>query len=170
MSTEDQNVTPSELILYRTEDSRTRIQVRLESGSVWLTQAQMSELYEVTIKTVSEHLQNIYAEGELEPERTIRNLRVVQIEGSRSVRRSVDHYHLSAILAVGYRVRSARGTQFRQWATAQLSDLIVKGFVMDDARLKDPAANDYFDELIARIARYAPRRSGSTRRSATSSP
>jgi len=151
MSTEDQNVTPSELILYRTEDARTRIQVRLESGSVWLTQAQMSELYEVTIKTVSEHLQNIYAEGELEPERTIRNLRIVQIEGSRSVRRPVDHYHLSAILAVGYRVRSARGTQFRQWATAQLSDLIVKGFVMDDARLKDPTANDYFDELLARI-------------------
>ena len=151
MSTEDQNVTPSELILYRTEDARTRIQVRLESGSVWLTQAQMSELYEVTIKTVSEHLENIYAEGELEPERTIRNLRIVQIEGSRSVRRPVDHYHLSAILAVGYRVRSARGTQFRQWATAQLSDLIVKGFVMDDARLKDPTANDYFDELLARI-------------------
>lgn len=151
MSTEDQNVTPSELILYRTEDAQTRIQVRLESGSVWLTQAQMSELYEVTIKTVSEHLQNIYAEGELEPERTIRNLRIVQIEGSRSVRRPVDHYHLSAILAVGYRVRSARGTQFRQWATAQLSDLIVKGFVMDDARLKDPAENDHFDELLARI-------------------
>lgn len=151
MSTEDENAARSELILYRTEDAKTRVHVRLESGSVWLTQAQMSALYEVTIKTVSEHLQNIYAEGELEAERTIRNLRIVQIEGSRSVRRAVDHYHLSAILAVGYRVRSARGTQFRQWATAQLSDLVVKGFVMDDARLKDPAANDYFDELLARI-------------------
>ncbi|MEL1263425.1 virulence RhuM family protein [Pseudoxanthomonas putridarboris] len=151
MSTQDAENPASDLILYRTEDAQTRIQVRLEGGSVWLTQAQMAELYQVTVKTVSEHLQNVLAEGELEAERTIRKLRIVQIEGERQVRRQVDHYHLDAILAVGYRVRSARGTQFRQWATAQLSEYLVKGFVMDDARLKDPGGWDYFDELLARI-------------------
>lgn len=151
MSMQDNEGTASELVLYRTEDARTRIQVRLEGGSVWLTQAQMAELYHVTVRTISEHLQNIVAEAELEPERTIRKLRIVQIEGGREVRRLVDHYHLDAILAVGYRVRSARGTQFRQWATAQLSEYLVKGFVMDDARLKDPAGWDCFDELLARI-------------------
>jgi hypothetical protein len=141
----------SELIVFRSEDAKTRIQVRLEGGTVWLTQAQLAELYQVTVKTVSEHLQNIVAEQELEPERTIRKLRIVQTEGQREVRRNVEHYHLDAILAVGYRVRSARGTQFRQWATAQLSEYLVKGFVMDDARLKDPGGWDYFDELLARI-------------------
>jgi hypothetical protein len=105
----------SKLILYRTEDAQTRIQVRLEGGAVWLTQAQMAELFQVTVKTISEHLQNIFGEAEIEPERTIRKLRIVQQEGARQVRRLVDHYHLDAILAVGYRVRSGRGTQFRQW-------------------------------------------------------
>lgn len=151
MSTQGAENPVSDLILYRTEDAQTRIQVRLEGGSVWLTQAQMAELYQVTVKTVSEHLQNVLAEGELEAERTVRKLRIVQIEGERQVRRQVDHYHLDAILAVGYRVRSARGTQFRQWATAQLSEYLIKGFVMDDARLKDPGGWDYFDELLARI-------------------
>lgn len=94
---------------------------------------------------------NIGSEGEIEPERTIRKLRIVQTEGQRKVRRPVEHYHLDAILAVGYRVRSTRGTQFRQWATAQMSEYLVKGFVMDDARLKDPGGWDYFDELLARI-------------------
>lgn len=138
-------------MVYRTEDAKTRLQVRLHGESAWLTQRQMAELFGVTVPTINEHLSAIYAEGELESERTLRKFRMVQIEGQREVRRQLDHYHLDAILAVGYRVRSARGTQFRQWATAQLSDLVVKGFVMDDARLKDPAANDYFDELLARI-------------------
>lgn len=151
MSTEEQDRVPSELILYRTEDAQARLQVRLHGESAWLTQRQMAELFDVTVPTINEHLSTIYAEGEIEAERTIRKFRMVQVEGQREVRRQIDHYHLDAILAVGYRVRSARGTQFRQWATAQLSDLIVKGFVMDDARLKDPTANDYFDELLARI-------------------
>ena len=111
----------------------------------------MAEPFGVTVPSINEHLSAIHAEGEIEAERTIRKFRIVQIEGQREVRRQLAHYHFDAILAVGYRVRSARGTQFRQWATAQLSDLVVKGFVMDDARLKDPVANDYFDELLARI-------------------
>lgn len=151
MSTQDETAPTSELVLYRTGDAETRIQVRLSGQSVWLTQAQMAELYQVTVKTISEHLQNIVADAEIEPERTIRKFRIVQIEGAREVRRPMDHYHLDAILAVGYRVRSARGTQFRQWATAQLSQYLVKGFVMDDERLKHPGGLDHFDELLARI-------------------
>lgn len=151
MSTDDRDAPISELILYRTEDAQTRIQVRLDGDSVWLTQAQLAELYQVTVRTVSEHLQNIYAEEELDPERTIRKLRIVQIEGAREVRRAVDHYHLSAILAVGYRVRSARGTQFRQWATAQLSGYLVKGFAIDDERLKRGPDDGYFEDLLGKI-------------------
>jgi hypothetical protein len=108
MNTQDETPPTSELVLYRTEDSETRIQVRLSGQSVWLTQAQMAELYQVTVKTISEHLQNIVTEAEIEPERTIRKFRIVQIEGAREVRRPIDPYHLDAILAVGYRVRSAR--------------------------------------------------------------
>jgi hypothetical protein len=151
MSQEDQDSPQSELILYRTEDAQTRIQVRLEGESVWLTQAQLAELYQVSIKTISEHLQNIYAEGELEPERTIRKFRIVQMEGTRQVRRPVDHYQLAAIIAVGYRVRSTRGTQFRQWATERLSDYLVKGFALDDERLKRGPDDGYFEELLGKI-------------------
>ncbi|URL58394.1 virulence RhuM family protein [Luteibacter flocculans] len=141
----------SELILFRSDDALTRIQVRLEGGTVWLTQAQLAELFQVTVKTISEHLQNIYDEGEVEPERTIRKLRIVQIEGERQVRRLVDHYHLDAILAVGYRVRSDRGTQFRQWATARLGEYLVKGFALDDERFKRSPDDGYFEELLAKI-------------------
>jgi hypothetical protein len=117
-----------------------------------LTQRQIADLYQVSTKTVSEHLQNVYAEGELEPERTVRKFRIVQDEGGRSVRRTLDYYSLDAILAVGYRVRSARGTAFRQWATARLSEFLVKGFVLDDERLKgNVGPADHFDELLARI-------------------
>ena len=121
--------------------------------SIWLTQKLISELFQVGIPTVSEHLSNIYAEGELAPGPTIRKFRIVQIEGQRQVTREVDHYNLEAILAVGYRVRSPRGTAFRQWATARLSEYLVKGFTMDDARLKNPGrgVTDYFDEMLARI-------------------
>ena len=151
MSAQDKDAPASELILYRTEDAQTRIQVRLEGESVWLAQRQIAELFQVTVPTVNEHLAAIYAEGELEPERTIRKFRIVQVEGDREVRRHVDHYHLSAILAVGYRVRSARGTQFRQWATARLAEYLVKGFALDDERLKRGADDGYFEELLARI-------------------
>ena len=142
---------PSELILYRTEDARTRIEVRLEGGSVWLTQRQMAELFQVTSKTISEHLQNIFEDAECAPERAIRKFRIVQPEGSREIRRDVDHYSLEAILAVGYRVRSPRGVQFRQWATERLREYLVKGFTMDDERLKRGADDGYFEELLARI-------------------
>lgn len=128
------------------------IRVLLVGETVWLTQRQIADLYDVSVKTVSEHLQNIYDEGELEPERTVRKFRIVQAEGARSVRRQLDHYSLEAILAVGYRVRSARGTEFRQWATARLSEYLVKGFTLDDERLKGTRSPvDHFDELLARI-------------------
>lgn len=134
-------------------DGATSLQVRLDGETVWLTQRQIAELYQVSVKTANEHLVNIYDACELEPETTIRKLRIVQREGSRDVTRVLDHYSLDAILAVGYRVRSTRGTQFRQWATARLSELLTKGFTMDDERIKAgrTIGGDYFDELLARI-------------------
>lgn len=141
----------SEMLLYRTEDARIRIEVRLEGDSVWLTQRMMAELYQVSVPTINEHLANIYAEKEIEPERTLRNFRIVQVEGGREVRRGVDHYNLDAILAVGYRVRSPRGTQFRQWATERLREYLIKGFALDDERLKRGPDDGYFEELLTRI-------------------
>jgi hypothetical protein len=152
MSTDaDEGKSASELILYRTADARTRIEVRLDGGSVWLTQRQIAELYQVSNKTVSEHLQNIYEEGECDPERTVRSFRTVRQEAHRVVRREMDHYSLEAILAVGYRVRSVHGTQFRQWATERLREFLVKGFALDDERLKRGTDDGYFEELLARI-------------------
>ncbi|MCB2213263.1 virulence RhuM family protein [bacterium] len=140
-----------QLLIYR--DGGQRLQVRLDGSTVWLPQRLIAELYQVSVKTVSEHLINIYEDGELDREATIRKFRIVQREGSRDVARNVDHYSLEAILAVGYRVRSARGTAFRQWATARLSELLVKGFTLDDERIKEghTLGADYFDELLARI-------------------
>jgi hypothetical protein len=143
----------SEIILYQTEDGRTRIECRFENENVWMTQALMAELFQVTVPTVNEHLKGIYGEGELPAGATIRKFRTVRFEGKRQVTREIEHYNLEAILAVGYRVRSARGTAFRQWATAQLKEYLVKGFVMDDERLKNPGPDrpDYFDEILERI-------------------
>ncbi len=144
----------SSLILYQTEDGRTRIQCRFENETVWLTQALMAELFQKDVRTINEHLGNIFEEGELSREATIRKFRIVRLEGMREVAREVEHYNLAAILAVGYRVRSPRGTQFRQWATARLNEYLVKGFTMDDERLKNPPGPghiDYFDELLERI-------------------
>lgn len=144
----------SSLILYQTEDGRTRVQCRFENETIWLTQALIAELYQVTVPTVNEHLKGIFAEGELPMEATIRKFRIVRLEGARQVRRDVEHYSLDAILAVGFRVRSQRGTQFRQWATARLNEYLVKGFTMDDERLRNPpgpGVPDYFDELLERI-------------------
>jgi hypothetical protein len=139
------------MLIYR--DASTSLQVRLDGATVWLSQRQIAELYQVSVPTVSEHLAALYEQRELEPGATLRKFRTVQTEGSRSVTRSIDHYSLDAILAVGYRVRSTRGTQFRQWATARLSELLVKGFAMDDERIKAgrTLGGDYFDELLARI-------------------
>lgn len=144
----------SSIVLYQTEDGRTRIQCRFEGESIWLTQALIAELFQKDVRTVNEHLANIFEEGELGREATIRKFRIVRMEGAREVVREIEHYSLPAILAVGYRVRSARGTQFRQWATARLSEYLVKGFALDDVRLKNPPGaghTDYFDELLERI-------------------
>ncbi len=143
----------TDLLLYRTEDGRDRIEVRLHDETVWLTQAQMAELFETSVPNINQHLGHIYAEGELDPRATIQDYLIVRNEGSRQVSRRINHYSLEAILAVGYRVRSRRGTQFRQWATARLREYVVKGFAMDDERLKagrNPGL-DYFDELLERI-------------------
>lgn len=152
MTTDD---TPKgELILYQTEDGRTRIECRFEGETIWLTQALMAELFQKDVRTINEHLVNIYDEGELTREATIRRYRIVRTEGNRSVSREIEHYNLEAILAVGFRVRSHRGTQFRKWANARLSEYLVKGFTMDDERLKNPPGpghSDYFDELLERI-------------------
>lgn len=144
----------SEILLYQTEDGRTRIQCRFENETIWLTQALIAELFQTTPQNVTLHLKSIYEEGELVEEATCKEYLQVRSEGGRQVSRSLRHYSLPAILAVGYRVRSHRGTQFRQWATARLSEYLVKGFTMDDERLKNPPGKeqkDYFDELLERI-------------------
>jgi len=144
----------SEMILYQTEDGRTRIQCRFEHETLWLTQAQIAELFQTTPQNVTLHLKALFAEGELAEAATCKDYLQVRREGAREVARSLRHYRLEAILAVGYRVRSHRGTQFRQWATARLSEYLVKGFTMDDERLKNPPGKgqkDYFDELLERI-------------------
>ncbi len=144
----------SSIILYQTEDGRTRIQCRFDLETIWLTQVQIAELFQTSVPNINLHLKAIYAEGELTPEATIKSYLIVRIEGTRQISRAVLHYSLPAILAVGYRVRSHRGTQFRQWATARLSEYLVKGFTMDDERLKNPPGKgntDYFDELLERI-------------------
>lgn len=153
MST-DEPTPQSEVILYQTEDGRTRIECRFQDESLWLTQALMAELFQVTPQNITQHLKAIYAEGELQEAATCKEYLQVRSEGGREVQRKVRFYNLSAILAVGYRVRSQRGTLFRQWATARLSEYLVKGFVLDDERLKNPSGPgvpDYFDELLERI-------------------
>lgn len=150
----DPPASTSGLVLYRTEDEQMRIEVRLEGDTVWLTQAQMAELFQTSVPNINLHLKAIFDERELVEAATIKDYLIVRQEGSRQVSRNVLHYRLEAILAVGFRVRSTRGTQFRQWATARLSEYLVKGFTMDDERLKNPpgaGAPDYFDEMLARV-------------------
>lgn len=140
-----------ELVLYQTGDGQTRVHVRLSGGSVWLSLNQLADLFQRDKSFISRHIRNIFQEGELDPERTVAKFAPVQAEGSRQVQRAIECYRLEVILAVGYRVNSPRGTQFRQWATARLEEYVVKGFTMDDERLKQRDSGDYFDELIARI-------------------
>lgn len=144
----------SSLLLYQTEDGQTRVQCRFEYETIWLTQLQLAELFQTSVQNINLHLKQIYAEGELAAEATIKSYLIVRTEGARQVTRLVAHHSLPAILAVGFRVRSQRGTQFRQWATARLGEFLVKGFTMDDERLKNPPSPevpDYFDELLERI-------------------
>jgi hypothetical protein len=141
-----------ELLVYQGLGLESPVQVRLEGETVWLSQKLMAELYGVSIPTINEHISNIYDDEELLPEATIRKFRIVQTEGTRQVGRLIDHYNLEMILAVGFRVRSRRGSQFRKWANERISEYLVKGFTMDDERLKGNAGVvDYFDELLARI-------------------
>jgi hypothetical protein len=141
----------SDFLIYQTEDGQTRLTVILEGTTVWLTQAALTELYQTTKQNISLHLKNIFTENEVRKDSTVKYFLTVQNEGGRQVQRNLEHYNLDVILAVGYRVRSIRGTQFRRWATARLSEYLVKGFVMDDERLKEGQGYDYFDELLERI-------------------
>jgi len=141
----------SSIIRYQTEDGRTRIQCRFEDETIWLTQKVMAELFRKDVRTINEHIQNIFAEGELAEKSVIRKFRITAADGKSY---DTQHYNLEVVISVGYRVTSPRGTQFRQWATARLKEYLVKGFTMDDERLKNPPGKghiDYFDELLERI-------------------
>jgi hypothetical protein len=144
-------VSSGEFLLYQTPDGQARIQLRVQDGTVWLTQKQLADLYQVSVPTINGHLRTLFQDGELQADRTIRKFRIVAREAARDVERLVDHYNLEAILHVGYRVRSHRGTQFRRWATEALKDYLVKGFVLDDERFKAGKDDAYFEELLARI-------------------
>ena len=142
----------SQFIIYQTEGGQTKIEVRLEDETVWLTQKLMAELFQVAKSSISEHIKHIYEEGELIREATVRNFRTVQTEGERKITRELEYYNLDMIISVGYRVQSHVATRFRQWATRHIREYIVKGFVLDDERLKNPDQPfDYFDELLKRI-------------------
>ena len=139
------------LILYRTEDGVADIQLRAVDGTVWLSQAEMADLFDTTPQNITQHIRAVYTEGELDEAATCKDYLQVQTEGGREVRRSLKNYRLEMILAVGFRVRSPRGNQFRRWAGTVLAEYLVKGFAMNDARLKDAERVDYFEELLARI-------------------
>lgn len=139
----------SELLIYQTEDGRTRIQVRLEDETVWLTQADMARLFQTTPQNITLHLKNIFQEGELDEAANCKDFLQVQTEAGRQVQRSRKFYNLDAIISVGYRIKSHVATRFRQWATQRLREYIVKGFTLDDERLKQAGGGDYFDELLA---------------------
>ncbi|MDD2284742.1 MAG: RhuM family protein [Paludibacter sp.] len=142
----------SEILLYQTEDGQTKIDVRLEEESVWLSQAQMVELFQTTKQNISLHIKNIYEEGELDEILTVKDYLTVQTEGKREVQRNLKFYNLDVIISVGYRVKSHRGTQFRIWATQQLKEFLIKGFLLNDEKLKETGhTNQYFDELLDRI-------------------
>jgi hypothetical protein len=151
----DSNLIPrgGEIVIYQTEEGCTKIEVRLEGETLWLCQGGLAELYQTTIANINIHIKNIYDEGELLPESTIKDYLIVRTEGVRQVSRQVKHYNLDMIISVGYRVKSGVATHFRQWATRRLREYIVKGFTMDDERLKEGVniGSDYFDELLERI-------------------
>ena len=138
----------SELILYQAEDGKTRLEVRFEGETVWLSQKQLAELFQKDVRTINEHIKNIFEERELEADSVIRKFRITALDG-----KSYDtlHYNLDVVISVGYRVKSHRGTQFRIWATQRLREFIIKGFTLDDERLKQTGGGDYFEELLARI-------------------
>ncbi|MFH1742883.1 MAG: RhuM family protein, partial [bacterium] len=138
----------SDILLYQTEDGKTRLQVRLENETVWLTQKMMAELFQKDVRTVNEHIRNVFEDGELKAESVIRKFRITASDGKSY---ETNHYNLDVIISIGYRVKSHRGTQFRIWATQRLREYIIKGFTLDDERLKRAGDGNYFDELLARI-------------------
>jgi len=138
----------SKILIYQTEDGRTRLEVRLEGETVWLNQAQLCELFDKNKRTISEHIRNIFNEGELQEEAVVRKYRTTAADNKLY---NITYYNLDVIISVGYRVKSHRGTQFRIWATQRLREYIVKGFTLDDERLKQAGGGNYFDELLARI-------------------
>ena len=142
-----------EILIYQSESGDTKIDVYLEDGTVWLPQASIARLYQTTPQNIIMHTRKICSDGELDEAATCKQSLQVQVEGSRTVKRSVKYYNLDMILAIGYRVRSHIGMQFRNWATSILTEYMKKGFVLNDARLKNPKqfGDDYFDELLARI-------------------
>ena len=141
----------SDILIYQNQEGNIKIDVRLLEETVWLTQAQMGQLFGKDKRTISEHISNIYSEGELEKSATVRKFRTVQTEGSRQVEREIDHYNLDVIISVGYRVKSVQGTQFRIWATQRLKEYIIKGFALNDDRFKSGSSMNYFNELQERI-------------------
>ncbi|MDM8549627.1 virulence RhuM family protein [Desulfobacterales bacterium HSG2] len=146
----EKQTTSSQFLLYQTEDGKSKIEVRLENETVWLSQKMLSELFQVTVPTINEHIKNIFKEGELDENSVIRKYRITASDNKTYM---TNFYNLDMIMSVGYRVRSHRGTQFRQWATERLREYMIKGFTLDDERLKEGRnfAGDYFDELLERI-------------------
>ena len=143
--------TADQIAIYTTEDGTAQVRLQLKDGTAWLSQKQMAMLFNVGISAISKHLKTIYGDGELTRDATVSKMENVAVEQGRSVRRHIEHYNLDAILAVGYRVRGPRGTQFRKWATEVLREYLIKGFTMDDQRLKNEGADTHFDELLERI-------------------
>ncbi|MEO8617081.1 MAG: virulence RhuM family protein [Luteolibacter sp.] len=139
------------ILLYQTEDGSNRVECRFQDETLWLSQALMAELFDTSPQNITQHLKSLYEDGEITEAATCKEYLQVRQEGSRSVRRGVKHYNLDVILAVGFRVRSPRGTQFRQWATAQLREFLTQGFLMDDERMKNPDQSVYFERVLGRI-------------------
>lgn len=137
-----------EILIYENQEGNIKIDVRLEEETVWLTQGQLCELFQKSKATISEHIANVFEEGELDEKATVRKFRTVQREGSRIVERELEYYNLDVTISVGYRVKSPQGTQFRTWATQRLKEYIIKGFALNDDRFKSGSSRNYFDEHV----------------------
>lgn len=154
MTTPNLPTTPEntgDLLLYQTEDGLTRVEVRVVNDTVWLSLNQITDLFQRDKSVISRHISNVFEEGELSTAATVAKFATVQTEGGRQIQREIEYYNLDVIISVGYRVKSQRGTQFRIWATQRLREYLIKGFAMDDERLKQAGGGNYFDELLARI-------------------